>query len=312
MNIWCTCLEEGNTLMHILLASEQTEKITDILTGYYADAGPFQLMVLPVEVALPAPEAPSEPAPEEAPEEPKKELRMPWGRISREELYADVTEGIHATPVYLITVIISALVAAIGLMRGDVVIIIGAMVIAPLLGPNVALALAATLGDISLASKSLKTFMVGIITAAAVSLVIGLTSHVDPDIPAISSRTVISVGDIILALSAGTAGALAYTTGVPTALIGVMVAVALLPPLVNFGLLAGTGRAHMALGALLLFLTNITCVNLAGVVTFLAQGIRPKAWWEAEKAKKATRVAITFWVVVLLVLLSIILLWWHN
>jgi uncharacterized membrane protein len=57
--------------------------------------------------------------------------------------------------------------------------------------------------------------------------------------------------------------------------IGVMVAVALLPPLVAFGLLMGNGQPALATGALSLFLMNLICVNLAGVGTFLVQGIRP-------------------------------------
>jgi uncharacterized membrane protein len=55
-----------------------------------------------------------------------------------------------------------------------------------------------------------------------------------------------------------------------------MVAVALLPPLVTLRLLLGSGNWRLAEGAALLFLINITCINLAGVVTFLAQGVRPR------------------------------------
>jgi len=62
---------------------------------------------------------------------------------------------------------------------------------------------------------------------------------------------------------------------VMAALIGVMVAVALLPPLVTFGLLLGVGHMASATGALSLFLINLICVNLAGVTTFLVQSIRP-------------------------------------
>ena len=54
--------------------------------------------------------------------------------------------------------------------------------------------------------------------------------------------------------------------------------------------------------------TNVICVNLAGVLTFLAQGLRPRTWWEAERAKKATRVAVVTWSMLLLVLVALILL----
>ncbi|GEM_PF-860880 len=75
--------------------------------------------------------------------------------------------------------------------------------------------------------------------------------------------------DIAIALASGSAGVLAFTTRASSILIGVMVAVALLPPLVAFGLLLGAGHELLAFGALLLLFVNIICINLAGVVTFL-------------------------------------------
>jgi uncharacterized membrane protein len=115
------------------------------------------------------------------------------------------------------------------------------------------------------------------------------------------------MGDVALALASGAAGALAFTTGASSALIGVMVAVALLPPLVTCGLLFGAGHGAMAMGALLLFLTNMICINLAGVATFLLQGIRPLSWWEAKVARKATLRAMLLWVVLLAALVIVIL-----
>ncbi|MHC5184980.1 MAG: DUF389 domain-containing protein [Planctomycetota bacterium] len=113
----------------------------------------------------------------------------------------------------------------------------------------------------------------------------------------ILSRTQISFYDIILALAAGIAGTLSFTMGLPGAIIGVMVAVALLPPLVTCGLLLGCGQWNLAAHAGLLFGVNLICVNLSGVVTFLVQGVRP-LW----KAHKATRRAIITWLICLAVL----------
>jgi uncharacterized membrane protein len=84
-----------------------------------------------------------------------------------------------------------------------------------------------------------------------------------------------------------------------------MVAVALLPPLVVTGLMVGAGEMGMALGAAMLVVTNVTAVNLAGVATFLAQKIRPRSWWEAERARKATRMALVIWLGMLAVLVLI-------
>lgn len=83
------------------------------------------------------------------------------------------------------------------------VFIIGAMVIAPVLGPNVALSFATTLGDISLSKKAIKTITIGVLAALVSSFLLGIIQNVDPEIPELVSRTEVSLGDVILALAAG-------------------------------------------------------------------------------------------------------------
>jgi uncharacterized hydrophobic protein (TIGR00341 family) len=154
----------------------------------------------------------------------------------------------------------------------------------------------------------MKTNVLGIIAALILAVFLGAILKIDPTAPSFISGSQVSLGDVLLALAAGSAAALSFTTGVLSALIGVMVAVALLPPLVMLGMLVGVGRWDMALGSLLLVLTNLICINLAGVITFLARGIRPLTWWEEKRAKKATRKAIAIWTLLLLLLVVVILL----
>ena len=205
-------------------------------------------------------------------------------------------------------ILLSAVVAAVGLMKNNTAVIIGAMVIAPLLGPNVALSLATTLGDPQLGRNALTTNFTGLFLGFSIAAAIGFFIPVDPGIPEIASRTVVGTSDIILALASGIAAALALTSSASTALIGVMVAVALMPPLVTSGLLLGSGYLALSFDAFLLLLVNMICINLAGVTSFLLQGIRPFRWWEAEKAKKATKKAIFLWAVLLMVLFILVLL----
>jgi len=177
------------------------------------------------------------------------------------------------------------------------------------LGPNVALALSTTLGDSQLRNDALKAIVAGFSIVIALSFSMGYFFDVDPSIPEISSRTQAGLSDILLALASGAAGVLAFTTGAPAVVIGVMVAVALLPPLTAFGLLLGSECYTLTAGAFLLFLTNIICINLAGVVTFLLQGVSPRTWWESKKAKKASRNTMVIWIVTLGFLVAVILLW---
>lgn len=296
-------LSDGEVLVRILLDAEQSEAVLDVLEKQYAGAEGNRVVILPVEATLPR----AEPEADATPEQPNPEEKTPE-RISREELYEDIKDAARCSRVYLAMVVLSTIVAAIGLRQNSVAVIIGAMVIAPLLGPNMALALGTTLGDLSLLWRALRTSLAGIATAMAFSVIIGALLHVDPALPEVASRTRAVLGDIAVALASGCAGALAFTTGVSAALVGVMVAVALLPPLVAFGLLLGGGHPALAMGALSLFLLNLICVNLAGVTTFLVQGIHPATWWEKDRAVKATRIAIGLWVALLAALVGMVLL----
>jgi len=274
-----------------------------LLEKRYAGGEGSRVVILPVEATLPR----AVPEPPATPEQPPSEEKPPE-RISREELYEDIKNGALCSRVYLAMAVLSTVVAAIGLYYNSVAIIIGAMVIAPLLGPNMASALATTLGDLSLLRRALLTALAGIATTMALSIIIGVLLKVNPALPEVASRTGVGLGDVAVALASGCAGALAFTTGVSATLIGVMVAVALLPPLVTFGLLLGGGHPELAIGALSLFLVNLICVNLAGVTTFLVQGIRPASWWEKDRAAKATRIAIGLWAALLAGLVAMVLL----
>jgi uncharacterized hydrophobic protein (TIGR00341 family) len=296
-------LSDGEVLVRILLDAEQSEDVLDLLEKRYAGKEGNRMVILAVEATLPRPT----PEPVATSAQALTEEKPPE-RISREELYEDIKNGALFSRVYLTMVVLSTIVAIVGLQHNSVAIIIGAMVIAPHLGPNVALALATTLGDMPLARQALTTNLSGIAATTLLSVIIGAMVHVDPTVSEIALRTRVGFGDVALALASGCAGALAFTTGVSATLIGVMVAVALLPPLVAFGLLLGGWHPALAMGALLLFLVNLISINLSGVVTFLVQGIHPATWWEKDQAEKATHTAISLWAALLAILLILILL----
>lgn len=312
IDIWTESLDGERSSMRFLVDSDRTESLTDALHGRFSKSEGFRIMLYSVEATLPVPEEEEETEDEPEAGKEQEQENSGTGRISREELYADVSEGSEMSRVYVGLVVLSTIVAGVGLIRDDVAVIIGAMVIAPLLGPNVSMSLAVTLGDLKLGWKSLKTNVAGLVLAILIAVVMGIMLKVDPDTGQILSKSSVSLSDITIALAAGSAGVLAYTRGVPAAIVGVMVAVALLPPLVNVGLLLGSGMEQMAVGAAILTLTNLICINLAGVVTFMVQGVRPRTWWEAEKARKATRMAIAAWVFLLAVAAVIIWFWGYR
>lgn len=309
--VWKEPFGEDLLLIRVLVEVEASDAVVGALTGHYEGLEGFQAFILPVEAAVPRArdeedEEGHEGAREEGQEEGDAKGLFRTSRVSIEELHAEVQDMSRLTNVYIAMVVLSTIVAAIGLLQDSVAIVIGSMVIAPLLGPSVALSLATTLADWPLGRHALKANVAGLLLALGIAFAIGLTVTVDATVTEIASRTRVSLWDVVLGLAVGGAGVLSVTTGVSTALVGVMVAVALLPPLVVAGLLAGSGLWAGAWAAGLLLVTYVMCINLAGVLAFLAQGVRPRRRWEAERARRAAWTSIGLWLLLLAILAALI------
>jgi uncharacterized hydrophobic protein (TIGR00341 family) len=301
---WTHTLDDDRRVDRVLIDAEETESFMEWVDASVGGEA-YRIVLQAVEATLPTPEPETgddEPAGEEA------EARSTVGRVSREELYQEMVDAVSVSFVHYALVVLSVLVAAGGMLRNDTAVVIGAMVIAPLIGPNIALALGSTLADGQLLRRAARVNVVGMVLGLAVSVGLGLVLSVDPGLAELAARTRIGLSDIALALASGVAGALSTTRSVSTSLIGVMVAVALVPPLVAVGLLVGQGAWPLAYRAFLLLTTNVVCVNLAAVVTFLVQGIQPMTWYDARRARSSTRWAIGLWTTALLILVAAILL----
>lgn len=296
----------GRTLFKVIVDSAHVEGLLAELEDSLGAPTSLRAVVLAVEATAPRQE--SEEAARRQKENGVVRSGGLLGRISLEELHEDIAGSARLTPLFVLEVVLAAVVAAIGLARDMPAVVIGAMVIAPLLGPNMALALATSLGDLKLAKRAAIANATGVALALALSVVIGMVWEIDPTVGEVASRTSVQLSDVLLALASGVAGALAFSSGVATSLVGVMVAVALMPPTVVAGLMLGEGRMEDAAGALLLVGVNVTSVNLAGVATFALQGVRPRRWWQKERGRRATRIAATLWGVALGLLAALIYL----
>lgn len=291
-------MDDERCCLHIISHSQKLEPLLDDLEQKLSGTE-FRIVLYPLVASLPRLEEPDNGDDDEP------EAKSPE-RIHREELYNGLAESAQVSRSYIWMVVLSAIVASGGLIRDNAAVIIGAMVIAPLLGPNMALALSFTLADFKLAKKALQTISVGFFLSLGLALLLGLFYPISPQTHEFASRTNIALWDIILALCSGAAAALSLITGTASALVGVMVAVALMPPLVAFGMLLGAGYFDLALRAFILVFANVICVNLAGVAMFRLQGIRPRAWWDEDRARLHTRQAIIIWAILLLCLIFII------
>lgn len=299
LGLWLWDTGQGPVLLRVLLAAEQTEAVLNLLEEKFGAQAGFNTVLLPVEAVLPRQKQPE-------PEPDSKDQQVRFGRVSREELYQQSLDAVRLSWVFVALMLLSSLVAAIGLINNDLAVIIGAMVIAPMLGANSALSLATTLADRNLAWAALKVLVVGTLLGGALTLGLGLVLEVAPLGAQLLARTHAGLSNVVLALAAGAAGALAFTQGISAALVGVMVAVALVPPLATAGLMLGAGHWAQAGGAALLYLINLICINLAGVVAFRVQGIRPATWWEEKLSRRSTVLALALWFVLLAVLIAVL------
>ncbi|MCS3924613.1 TIGR00341 family protein [Methanosalsum natronophilum] len=315
IDAWYSDLDDEKMLVRVLTLAENTQKVVDDFVNWFSLSDGFRIIIHSIDATIPLAEQAENDENEVAnnqllvdANEENKPKEIKYGSITREELYEEISKNTSWRIDYFVLIILSSIVAVIGVLEDSTAIIIGAMVIAPLLGPNIALSLATTLADVDLGIKSMKVNFLGIGIAILISISVGMVTVVDPGITEIATRTSVNLGYVILGLAAGGAGALAITTGVSTAIVGVMVAVALLPPLVVFGLLVGAGHLNLAYGAMLLFLVNLIAINLSGVITFYAQGVRPSNWWDIKEAKRTTFHAMFMWFVLLLILISLMYL----
>lgn len=285
--------EDGMQAIRLLVADDKLQSVLDSLQTLFGSQPSARIIVLPVELTLPVSS--------------EQDRKVEDSAVAaRETLYEGVEKNARLDLNFIVLVFLSTIVAAIGLIEDNVAVVIGAMVIAPLLGPNLAFGLGTALGDVSLMRKSVLTGTAGIALAVTLSVIIGRFYPFDAAVPEIASRTVVGLDSVALALASGAAAALSLTTGLSSVLVGVMVAVALLPPAVTMGLMLGNNDINLALGAGLLLAINLVCVNLACKLVFLIKDIRPRTWVEKEKARRAMAVYILGWVVTLVVLILFI------
>lgn len=285
----------GLQTIRLLAADDKVQDALDALQRVVSTQAGGRICVIPVEITLPKPTE----------EERKKEDEA---MEAREALYGAAEKSALLDLNYLLLIMLSTFVAAIGLVEDNVAVVIGAMVIAPLLGPNLAFGMATALGDLGLMRRSLTTLGVGIALAVAVATTIGALwpfTHISREL---MTRTNVGVDSAALALASGAAAALSLTTGLSAILVGVMVSVALLPPAATLGLLLGNGQLGLAAGAGLLLAVNIVCVNLACKLVFLFKGVAPRTWWEKKAARRATVIYVAVWFITLFVLGVIIYL----
>ncbi len=155
-------------------------------------------------------------------------------------------------------------------------VIIGAMIVAPLMTPILAFSLGTIWGDLELMKLSLSSILKGAFLAIVISAAIAYLVPLKDYSPEILSRTRPSLFDILVAITSGAVGAYGYANKkISNTLVGIAIAVALMPPLCTIGIGIGTFSREIAFGATLLFLINLVSISLAGAIIFWTMKIHP-------------------------------------
>lgn len=297
---------EPSDRMHvrILVETTDTEEILNYFENIATVIDGFEIMLLPVHAYITR--APNEDKYEVKKEKETDTKQQKVLRASRQELFSLIQRSSNITLNYTLLVILAAIVVTIGFIKNSEAIVIGAMVIAPMLGPATSIAFSSIIGNFKLLWRSALTLSYAILLVIGISILFSFFFEVPIENREFTSRTVVSYSDIILALASGTAGALSFLNRTSGALVGVMVAVALMPPTVVIGMTLGEGMWQESFLALLLLLVNVNAILLSAILVFTLSGIRPAKWHEVKKAQTSTKLSIVFVSIIIIILASAI------
>lgn len=195
-------------------------------------------------------------------------------------------------------IVFSSSIAAFGLVNDSGAVVIGAMLVAPLMTPILGLAAATVQAWLARQVESLAIIGGGALLAVGVGWVVArVLPEVDADVTLpgeLLARTAPNLLDLAIAVAAGAAGGYVLVRKeAGSALPGVGIAVALVPPLATVGITLGLGRTDLTDGAALLFVTNLACITLAAALVFVFAGFVPRLDRLLSRRRRLTSLVVT-------------------
>lgn len=202
---------------------------------------------------------------------------------------------------FLALIALSTLIAAFGLIQNSPAVVIGAMLVAPLMTPLLGSGLALIQGNRALIKQCLRAISGGFIAALIVGVFAGLAGIGLGELNGLTHELIARGGpgllDLCVALASGIAAAHCIARpGLSSALAGVAIAAALVPPIATVGISLALAEFKNALGATVLFATNVVAIVLGAAFSFFAGGIRgsqtPSHRWGRRAATGLLVVAV--------------------
>ena len=212
-----------------------------------------------------------------------RKIVKPITRERRGEVQVQLRDSSSPDFDFFLLVVLSCIIATLGLLTDSPAVIIGAMLVAPLMSPIIGLGLASLTGDPTLFRNAGIALARGAAAAIFISAFLTLGNRFLPFLPLqelpseVLARTHPTPIDLTIALAGGMAAAFALAMpSISAALPGVAIATALMPPLCTVGIGVAMGRWDVAGGALLLFITNAVTIAFAAMLVFAAVGFSIK------------------------------------
>ena len=186
-----------------------------------------------------------------------------------------IAEGALLDRPFLLSNLAATVIACAGLLSDSAATIIGAMLVATLMGPIMGIGLALVDFDNRLLLRALWTLVAGSLLVVGVGVLFGLAAPLVVPGSEMLSRTSPHLADLIVALASGAISAYATTTPrLSAALIGVSIAVALVPPLATAGLFLSRADFELAGGAFMLAFVNVVAIQVGTSATLWLRGFR--------------------------------------
>ena len=198
--------------------------------------------------------------------------------IDHAELLQDLRHGSRWNANFIAMLSLASAIATLGLMQNSPAVVIGSMLLAPMMTPMIGAGLALAQANWSLARLCAKSIALGFLLTLAVSYVVGEVAPARETLsPEVLSRGSPNVLDLMIALFAAIAATIAMARpGIAGAVAGVAIATALVPPICAIGISLSLEKFQNALGALILFSTNLVAIVIASSFTFSLLGIVTK------------------------------------
>lgn len=194
----------------------------------------------------------------------------------QETLFLDSETAGYGYQRFGLLLVLSAIIASGGIVADSTATVIGAMIVAPLGQPIMAVALATVIGSGIRLRHSVAAVLLGAAGAAFVGALMSVFIPAGEDVfanPQITGRINPSLVDLIVALAVGFVAAVGLMRqDLSDVLPGVAIAISLVPPMCVVGILMAERQWAAAFGAFTLFGTNVLAMILAGILTYTLAG----------------------------------------